>query len=150
MSKGLLITYALTYGGSVVSLFNPYVGLLIYISFSIIRPESLWFWAVPPGNYSRTVAIALLIGWALKGFGRWDFGRAKAVVGFLIAFWAWVILSGLTSKYSDAALGWAEQFTKTVLPFVVGMTVIDSIAKLKQLAWVIVLSQGYVAYDLNG
>jgi probable O-glycosylation ligase (exosortase A-associated) len=147
--KGLIITYVLTYGGAVVSLFNPFVGLLIYICFAIIKPESLWFWAVPPGNYSRTVAIALLIGWALKGFGRWDLGRAKAVVGFLIAFWAWVIISGLAATYSEAALGWAEQLTKTVLPFVVGMTVIDSVTKLKQLAWVIVLSQGYVAYDLN-
>jgi O-antigen ligase len=58
-------------------------------------------------------------------------------------------VSGLQAARSDVALGWAEQLTKTVLPFVVAMTIIDSVAKLKQLAWVIVLSHGYVAYDLN-
>jgi probable O-glycosylation ligase (exosortase A-associated) len=149
MDKGLLFTYVTTYGGAVVSLFNPYVGLLIYVCFAIIKPEALWFWSVPAGNYSRIVAIALLIGWALNGFGRWQFGRGKAVVGYLIAFWAWVIVSGVQAANTDEALGWAEQLTKTVLPFVVAMTVIDTVAKLKQLAWVIVLSHGYVAYDLN-
>jgi probable O-glycosylation ligase (exosortase A-associated) len=149
MDKGLLFTYALTYGGAAVSLFNPYVGLLIYVCFAIIRPESLWFWSVPAGNYSRIVAIALLIGWALRGFGRWQFGRARAVVAFLLAFMAWVVLSGAQAAHPDHSLGWAEQLAKTVLPFVVGMTVIDSVRQLKQLAWVIVLSHGYVAYDLN-
>jgi O-antigen ligase len=46
-------------------------------------------------------------------------------------------------------LAWAEELTKVVLPFVVGITLIDSVAQLKQLAWVIALSHGYVAYDLN-
>jgi probable O-glycosylation ligase (exosortase A-associated) len=147
--KGLIFTYALTYGGAAVSLFNPYVGLLIYICFAIIRPESLWFWSVPPGNYSRIIAIALLIGWAINGFGRWELGRGKTVVAFLIAFLAWGTLSALLAANQAESLGWAEQLAKTVLPFVVAMTVIDSLAKLKLLAWVVTLSHGYVAYDLN-
>jgi probable O-glycosylation ligase (exosortase A-associated) len=149
MEKGLIFTYVLTYGGAVASLFNPYVGLLIYVCFAIIRPESLWFWSVPPGPYSRIVAIGLLIGWAIHGFGRWQFGRGKAVVTFLILFLVWVFLAALQATYAFAALEWAEMLSKTVLPFVVGMTIIDSVVKLKQLAWVIVLSHGYVAYDLN-
>jgi putative inorganic carbon (hco3(-)) transporter len=147
--KGLVFTYVLTYGGAVASLFNPYVGLLIYVCFAIIKPESLWYWSVPQGNYSRIICIALLIGWALRGFGRWQFGLAKPVVGFLIAYWTWVVLASLLAAQPEASLAWAEALTKVVLPFIVGITVIDSVAKLKQLAWVIVLSQGYVAYDLN-
>ena len=72
--KGLLLTYALTFGGAVISLYRPFYGLLIYVSFAILRPESLWHWSVPAGNYSRIVAIAVLIGWALKGFGNWRLG----------------------------------------------------------------------------
>jgi O-antigen ligase len=149
MEKGYLFTLGMTYGGAVVSLFNPYVGLLIYVCFAIIRPESLWFWSVPPGPYSRIVAFGLLLGWGLRGFGRWEFGRGKTVVSFLIAFQVWVFLAALQAAYPGAALEWAEVLSKTVLPFVVAMTIIDSVAKLKQLAWVIVLSHGYVAYDLN-
>ncbi len=147
--KGLIFTYLLTYGGSAASLFKPFYGLLIYICFSIIRPESLWFWAVPPGNYSRIIAISLLIGWAVNGFGNWRLGRARAVIGFLIAFWVWVIISSLHAEQTDASLNWVESFTKIVLPCLVGVSLIDSVAKLKQLAWVIALSHAYVAYDLN-
>ena len=74
---GPLFTYLLTYGGSLAALFNPFVGLLVYVCFAIIKPEVMWFWSVPPGNYSRIIAISLLIGWALKGFGGWQFGRAR-------------------------------------------------------------------------
>jgi probable O-glycosylation ligase (exosortase A-associated) len=147
--KGLLFTYALTYGGAVVSLFNPYVGLLIYICFSIIKPEAMWFWSVPEGNYSRIVAIALLAGWALKGFGSWRFGRARAVVFALLGFWGWSALSAASAPGQTEAWASVEALTKVVLPFLVGITTIDSVRKLKQLAWVILLSLGYVAYELN-
>lgn len=147
--KGLIFTYLLTYGGSLASLYRPYVGLLIYVCFAIIKPEALWYWSVPQGNYSRIIAIALLIGWALHGFGNWEFGRAKAIVGFLLAFWIWQILSSLQATQPDASLVWVETFSKVALPFIVAMTLIDSVKKLEQLAWVIVLSHAYVALEFN-
>src|SRR6476620_1338849 len=95
--KGLLFTYALTYGGAAASLYRPFYGLLIYVAFSILRPESLWHWSVPVGNYSRIVAIALLVGWALNGFGNWQLGRGKALLICFAGFWCWALLSTLTS-----------------------------------------------------
>jgi putative inorganic carbon (hco3(-)) transporter len=147
--KGLLFTWALTYGGALVSLFNPFVGLLIYVAFSILKPESLWYWSVPAGNYSRIVAVALLAGWGLKGLGDWRLGKAGPVLAALLAYWVWALVA--SSQAGQQELGWryAEELTKIVLPFLVGITTIDSMAKLKQLAWVIVLSQGYVAYEMN-
>lgn len=149
MEKGLIVTYLLTYGGAACSLFNPFIGLLIYVCFAIIRPESMWHWSVPAGNYSRIVAIALLIGWALKGFGNWRFGKGTLPTWLLIGFWLWAALSA--TQAPDSARSWAflESLGKIILPFVVGMTLINSIAQLKLLAWVIVLSQGYVALELN-
>ena len=41
------------------------------------------------------------------------------------------------------------QQTKIVLPFLVGISLINSVSKLKALAWVITFSQGYLAYELN-
>lgn len=147
--KGLLFTYLMTYGGACVSLFSPFYGLLIYICFAIIKPEALWYWSVPAGNYSRIVALALLAGWALQGFGSWRFGRANGIVVALIGFLAW---SGIGyTQASDKVVAWifVESLAKIVLPFLVGITLIDSVQKARQLAWVIVLSQGYVAYELN-
>jgi putative inorganic carbon (HCO3(-)) transporter len=147
--KGLLFTYLLTYGGAAASLFNPFVGLLIYVGFSILKPEALWHWSVPAGNYSRIVAIALLIGWALRGFGRWEFGRAAGVVAAMIGFWAWLAVAAIPAPNQAVAWARVEALSKILLPCVVGMTLIDSARQLKQLAWVIVLCQGYLAYGFN-
>lgn len=147
--KGLLFTYLLTYGGAAVSLFNPFVGLLIYICFAIVKPESMWYWAVPEGNYSRVVAGGLLAGWVLQGFGRWQLGRAGAITAAFLAFWGWSVLSAAQAAEAPVAWKFVEELAKVVLPFLVGITMIDSIQKVKQLVWVIVLSQGYVAFELN-
>ena len=147
--KGLIFTYGLTYGGAFVSLFNPFIGLLIYVSFSIIRPEAMWHWSVPPGNYSRIIAIALLFGWMLHGLGRWDFGRARFTVYAFSGYMFWAVVSGMQADNQNAAWGFIELLAKIFIPFLVGITLIDSVDKLKQLAWVIVLSQGYVAFELN-
>jgi probable O-glycosylation ligase (exosortase A-associated) len=147
--KGLLFTYALTYGGALVSLFNPYVGLLIYVCFAIMKPEALWHWSVPAGNYSRIIAIALLVGWSLNGFGNRAFGRSRAVVISLLGFMFWYVISAALATDRAVAFADAEAKAKVVLPFVVGMTLINSWEQLRQLAWVIVLGQGYVAYEAN-
>jgi putative inorganic carbon (hco3(-)) transporter len=147
--KGLLFTFALTYGGSVVALLNPFIGLLIYIAFAILRPESLWPWSVEPGNYSRIIALALLAGWALHGFGDWNFGRSQAIVYSLLGFMLCMVASAVWAQDQAVAWGDVEAKFKIVLPCLVGFTVIKNTAQLKQLAWVIMLSQGYIAYEAN-
>jgi probable O-glycosylation ligase (exosortase A-associated) len=147
--KGLLFTYALTFGGAATALFDPFVGLLIYVCFSILKPDCMWFWSVPPWHYSRVVAIGLLAGWALGGFGQWRLGRARGVVATLIGFWLWSCGASILAEDQSIAWGFVESLGKIILPFLVGITTIDSMQKLKQLAWVILLSQGYVAYSLN-
>ena len=147
--KGLIFTLLLTYGGALASLFNPVNGLLVYICFAIIRPESMWYWAVGGGNYSRIVAIALLVGWALHGFGNWQFGRARGIVAALILLWIWVPISAMLARNQNVAWGYFESQSKIFLPFLVGITTINSVARLKQLIWVIVLSLGYVGFELN-
>ena len=42
-----------------------------------------------------------------------------------------------------------ETYAKIVLPILVGITTINSVRQLKLLAWVILLSQAYPAYELN-
>src|SRR5947209_6993040 len=102
---GLIFTYALTYGGAFLSLVNPFTGFLVYVAFAILKPEALWFWSVPEGNYSRIVAIALLVGWAIHGFGKWQFGRARIIVVALIGFWLWSMVSASHAFNSNVA--WA-------------------------------------------
>src|SRR5262245_29831234 len=143
---GLIFTYLMTAYGAVAGLFRPYHALLLYISFAILKPESLWFWSVPIFRYSLTVGIAMLAGWAIAGFGKWEFGRARGVVMALILYGLWILVGATFS--TNQTVGWlfVEKQAKIILPFLVGITCIDSVQKLKQLAWVLVLSQGYLAW----
>lgn len=147
--KPLLFTYCMTYGGALVSLSRPYVGFLIYVCYSIIKPEALWEWAIPRGNYSRVIAIALLVGWLLNGCGKWQMRRASPIVFGLIGFWLVILFGAIIAPSQE--LGWKtfEPMCKVFLPWLVGYSLIDSRAKLQQLAWVIVISQGYLAYEFN-
>jgi probable O-glycosylation ligase (exosortase A-associated) len=147
--KGLIFTYVLTYGGAVISLFNPYYGFLIYTCFTIVKPPALWYWSVPPGPYVRIIAVALLVGWGLNGFGNWRFGRGRGMVFALIGFFLWSLASAVTARDQYVAWDFEELLAKIVLPLVAGITMMDSVKRLKQFIWVIVLSQGYLAYDLN-
>lgn len=147
--KSAIFTYVMTYGGFAASLVRPYYGFLIYVCFGIIKPDSLWFWSVPEGNYSRIVAIGLLLGWMLHGCGNWKFGRGGPIIWSMVVYWFVLLFGAITCLHPN--IGWQriEPMGKTFLPIVVGATLIDSVAKLRQLAWVILLSQGFVAYEFN-
>lgn len=147
--KSLLFTYGLCYGGSIASLWRPYYGLLIYVCFALIKPEITWFWAVPRGNYSRIIALSLLAGWAIHGFGRFHFGKSKWIVGSLFAYIVWATLSAAFSPDPQLGFDFVESQFKIVLPVVVGATLIKSYKQLLQLAWTIVLSMGFLAMELN-
>jgi putative inorganic carbon (hco3(-)) transporter len=147
--KGLLFTYLMTYGGASLSLLNPFYGLLVYICFAIVRPEFMWYWSVPEGNYSRIVAVGLIIGWLFHGTGNWNFGRARAIVYSLIAFLGWTTVVSLMAENREIAMFYTEMLAKVVLPFVIGATLIDSTTKLLQLAWTIALSEAYVGLEMN-
>src|SRR5262245_30143044 len=103
--NGLLFTYALSYGGAVVALFRPYYGFLIYVCFGNLKPDSLWSWSVPQGNYSRIVAASFLLGWAINGFGNWRLGRGALVIGGMVAYWLIVLFGAVTARVPE--LGWA-------------------------------------------
>jgi probable O-glycosylation ligase (exosortase A-associated) len=146
---GLVFTYVMTYGGAIASIINPLIGVLVYISFAILRPEELWRWSVPPGNYSLIIGIALLAGWVLKGFGRWDLGRGKTIIQILFLYYGWIILSAVQAPSQAIAWEFVEHYAKIILPILVGITTITTVRQLKVLAWIILLSQAFPAYELN-
>jgi putative inorganic carbon (hco3(-)) transporter len=146
---GLLFTYSLTYLGAIAALFNPFIGLLVYICFAILKPESLWPWSVPAGNYSRIVAIATLIGWMFREFGDWKLGRARGILVAIVGLLFWSILSALFAPDQGVAWLFVDGLSKIVVPFVVGLSLIKSAVQLKQIAWVISLCHGYLAFEFN-
>ncbi len=147
--KGPIIVFVLCYGGAIASLFKPWYGFLIYVSFGIVKPESLWYWSLPPGNYSRIVALAVMAGWLLNGCGKWQFGRGGVIIASILGYWIVLVFGAITAPFPERSWPHIETMTKVILPLLIGATMLDSVAKLRQLAWVITVSQGYLAYEFN-
>lgn len=148
--KGLVFTYILTYGGVAASLINPFIGLLVYVAFAILKPDSLWQYSLPQGGrFSLIVSLGLLAGWTLHGFGNWRFGRARGAVVCLLFFWVWLVVSAWFAVDGERAWWMVEQLSKIYLPCLVAITLVNSIERLKQLAWVVAICQGYLAYEFN-
>ena len=150
LMAGLLIIYAIVAIGMVVSLRKPVWGLLIYVGLSVLRPDALWGWAGNLHSMSRLTAMPLLIGWAFQGFGSWKFGPARPIVICLFLFTFWAIISS-TQALVNSEVAWMTlvEFSKTLLPFLVGLTMLKTEKEVRQLLWVIVLCQAYVALDMN-
>lgn len=150
--RGLVYVYLVTYVGAALSLFYPLVGLTIYIHYAILKPESLWFWSVGargPGRYSFVVAMGMLVGWAIRGFGDWRLGRAGIVVAMLVMFLSWVSLGYFFAEHPELVKSFVTSLLKIVLPFLVGISLLQRQQDIRWLAWAIVLTQGYLALDFN-
>ncbi|MBI3463908.1 MAG: O-antigen ligase family protein [Planctomycetes bacterium] len=148
--KGAILSYVLTCVGAVGAFIDPFFGLLVYVAFAVLVPEAMWGYAMGAGNQlSRIVAIALLVSWGMRGFGRWQLGKSGGVVAALVLHFCWSVLSSVNAEDQEQARRFIVSLGKIVLPFVAGITLIDSVRQLKQLAWVIALCQGYVGFQLN-
>jgi probable O-glycosylation ligase (exosortase A-associated) len=139
----------LTIGGSLVAIFYPFIGILVFVWFAIAKPEDLWSWSVSPGNYSRIVMLATLVGWVCRGLGSWSLGKSRGIVLAIIGLFLWSILGALRAPNQDVAWAFVDQLSKIVVPVVVGISLVQSVDQLKQLAWVIALSYGYLALEFN-
>jgi probable O-glycosylation ligase (exosortase A-associated) len=121
----------------------------VYIAFALLKPDLLWWWSVPAWNYSRVIGIALLVGWAIHGFGNFDFGKAKWIVLVLVVFIAWEGLATAFAADSVRAWRYYEVHLKIALPFLVGVTSVKTERQVNQLAWTILLCMGFLAYQVN-
>jgi len=147
--KGLLFTYALTAFGVIGAIRSPVIGLYVYVAFAVMRPQFLWSFAGDLDGISWAVGVAMLASWAARGFGKWQFGRGRGAVIALLAFGFWAALSALQARYSAPAQVFLTEMLKYVLPFLVGVTTLRGDKDARTLLWVIVVSQGYVAYEMN-
>lgn len=150
--RGLVYVYLLTYLGAALSLFYPLIGLFIYIHYAILKPESLWYWSVGargPGRYSFIVGVGMLVGWGIRGLGDWRLGRPTIVVAMLLAFVTWVAVGYFFAQEPILVRNFVVSLLKIVLPFLVGITLMEKKEHVRWLAWVIVITQGYLALDFN-
>jgi O-antigen ligase len=147
--KGYLFTWVLVALGTFGAFKSPLIALAVYVAFAILRPHFLWGFAGDLSGISDLVGVALVLGWLIHGLGSWQFGRARPVVAALLAFSLWAVISATMAAHGTIAWGWVTSLFKFVVPFLVGVTMIRSEEWAKRMLWILVASQGFVAYEFN-
>ena len=147
--KGLILTYIIVAAGTVGALRYPLIGLYVYVGLAVLRPQFIFGFAGDLSSLSLVVGIAVLVGWAMNGFGSWRFGRGRAVVVSLMFFVAWFAISGMQATDTAASFESLITLSKIVLPFLVGVTMMDGEKDWRPFLWTIVLAQGYVGLEMN-
>ena len=147
--KGLILTYAIAFGGAAGSLVNPAIGVWVYALFSTLRPQAIFGFAGSMDHLSQLVAIPMLVGWAFHGFGSWNLGRARVIVVLLFCYFFWTCASAIFAD--DTALVWVHvnERAKILAAFLVGVTMLRTERQVKTLAWILVLAHGYVGFEMN-
>ncbi|MCA9048221.1 MAG: O-antigen ligase family protein [Planctomycetaceae bacterium] len=147
--KGLIFTYLLTAAGVGGSVFSPFYGFLAYVALALLKPDAMWAHSIQGGRFSLIVAVAMLLSWGLRGFGNWNLGSARRIVFLFVGFWMWCVFLALNAESPPHAWQYVETMAKILLPFLVGITSCRDVKDLKALAWVIVICEGYVCFELN-
>ena len=147
--KGLIFTWLLTILGVSASCINPYNGFLVYVAFAILRPDSLWASHISGGRFSFFVASAMLLNWFVRACGSWNLGPSRRITTLFVGYWLWSVFLAFRADSPPHAWYYVEQQAKILLPFLVGITTLRTAFDLRKLAWVIVVCQGYVSFELN-
>lgn len=147
--KGLIFTWLLTAIGVSTSCINPYNGFLVYVALAILCPDSLWSSHIAEGRFSLYVAAAMLLNWLVRSCGNWNLGPSRRIVLLFVGYWLWSVFLSFIADSPPHAWYFVAQQGKILLPFLVGITTVRTAADLRNLAWVIVVCQGYVAFELN-
>jgi probable O-glycosylation ligase (exosortase A-associated) len=147
--KGLILIYVIATFGSIAALRKPIIGLFIYVGFAVLRPQFIWGWAGDFSGISLYVGIATLIGWVLNGFGSVKVGPGRWIVVSLAFFSVWMMLASTQAVDKDVAYATLIPLAKFVVPFLIGVTILDTEQRSRTMLWIIVLAMGYVSFEKN-
>jgi len=141
---------------SYLSIFNfPYFPVIVYYLFTVLQPQSIWWWAFGTLRTSFITALAAIIGFILSFLQNPDFSVWKHKEVFcLLGLWFWVALSiffgGLPCQFvgpvNSNALWLITELSKIFLMSLICIYLIDDSKKILYLAIVIIISVIYLTY----
>ena len=151
---GWIITHILAIIGAAGGWFNPFLGLMVYYWFAILRPPYLWFWAFDPWTtprFSLYVGLSTLAGWAFSGFGSFQGlrGTRLAITGLLI-----YLFSGIVAWQFYAIAPWMCEIVldtqvKIVFMLIVTLSIVRDARSILIFIWIVLISLGYLGWVLN-
>lgn len=148
--KQLLLMMVLTASASVGSLVEPFWGVLLYYTFATLRPQYLWKWALPvEWRWSLIAAAMVVLGIMLNLPRILVKARVNAVTALMTAYGLLLLASCITAMDPATAQHWGIEYAKLLLMGILGSLVIRRLWQVRLLALMILLTLGYVAWEIN-
>ena len=148
--KQFILLILMVLVGSTGSLFNPFWGLMLYYTLSVLRPQDLWDWAMPePWPWSRMAAGAVIVGVFLNLSDIWYRARLGVIPVLLLCYGMLLTFSTLTAHDPGWSQHWLFEYAKVLLLAFITFYVIHRFWHLRVLAAMIVACIGYIAWEAN-
>ncbi|HMP18705.1 MAG TPA: DUF5935 domain-containing protein, partial [Gemmatales bacterium] len=153
--KQLLFMIPAMLVGTVGNLHHPYLGVMIYYVFAVLRPQFIWEWSLPEFSWSFYVAIATLlvtVGWFFGLFQFEDDGLEKrSNLGHyaVVVFGIWISITYFTARHQAVAYPYFIEYLKLFVMFIVARCVITDWKQLWKIHLAVILCLCYIAYEIN-
>lgn len=150
-------------GGSVVGslVWGPFIGILVYYAFAVLRPQHMWQYALPEGfQWSMYVAVAAIAAAAANRLRLIGYPTTGPTAGarvpvwspihwLMIAFALWMTLCYVKAENQDKAWVTFDIYLKTAVMFVVAALCVHRLGQMWLMTAVIAVMGVYVAYEAN-
>lgn len=144
---------------AIVSLFAPWIGVIVAHIVSVMTPQDIWWWDFGGLRPSFDVSVPVLFGFALAVLrGRVRLSELNTSVNKMIALmWLFFTASYLFGPYVDVVNRWRffdptqvfEMTSKILLMYFVGAALLDETKKIKYCALVMLITFVYMTYWAN-
>jgi putative inorganic carbon (HCO3(-)) transporter len=137
--RGILLIVSVA-GISGVAIFRPFTGLLAFVAFSIVNPQSMvWSTTLNP---MQPIAGATLLGYFVSSEPK-RIPRGLTTY-LLVALWAVFVVTTITAVYQDDAIEQLTQVSKILLMVFLSMAMVTSKERLLSLLRTVALSLGFL------
>lgn len=150
--KHFLLMIAVTLTGSVAALAAPFWGVMLYYLFATLQPQHLWAWSLsstPTVRWSLLAGAVAICAFLLHLPTIISTARTNKVLGLLLAYAMVITLSVLTAFNPKIAQYWLEEYAKVIAIAVIASLVVQMLWQVRALAFMIALSIGYIALEIN-
>ena len=142
-----------------VSLFVPWIGVIVAHIISVMTPQDIWWWDFIGLRPSFYVMVPVLIGFFLSLIrGQAKLRELNTTVNKMVALlWMFFAISFIFGPYVDVVNRWRffdptmvfETISKVFLSYFIAVVLLDSTKKVKYAALVMLITFVYMTYWAN-
>ena len=147
---GLVFVFLLFAVSCIGGLFRPHIGLIGYYGFALLQPQWNWRWSLPPDfPFQKYIAGATIIGFFICGRRN---RLAGATLNACLALGLFLALAFLSAQFTIGPARtqfYMSVMWKLVVMAILAVLILDTPQKLVWMMWILILAQGYNAYQIN-